>query len=286
MAGYIQDVISAAYHHIVAVGVAEGYVAGEVDAGDGVPVAGVAVGVAKYGAEKVGEGTLDYQQAAFVGFGDGLAFAVYDVHFRAGEGAAYAAGLDRHCGGGAQAGAAGFGLPPVVYDVAPLPATADVFVAPAQGLGVQRLAGAGQESQRPQVVLPGVFVAVAHQHPQGGGGGENYVDAVFFDGFVEYAGMGVVYGALAEYGRGPGYQRGVDDITVAYHPADVGGAPEYVIVFDIPESLEVVVGADHITAVDVLDAFGFAGGAAGVEDIEGIFGVHFLGGAVHRAAAH
>ena len=47
-----------------------------------------------------------------------------------------------------------------------------------------------------------------------------------------------------------------------------------------------VVGADHVAAVDVDHALGPAGGAAGVEDVQRVLGVHHLGGAVDAAACH
>ena len=98
--------------------------------------------------------------------------------------------------------------------------------------------------------------------------------------------MRVVDGPLAEHRRSPRDQRSVDDVAVADHPADVRGAPENVVVLHVPEVLEVVVSPHHVAAVDVLHALGLAGGAAGVEDVQRVLGVHLLGLAVHAARGH
>ena len=129
----------------------------------------------------------------------------------------------------------------------------------------------------------GVFFAVAHEHTHQGRGGEDDVDAIFLDDFVEDVGAGEVGCALAEDGGGPGDEGSVDDVAVAHDPANVGGTPENVVVLHVPEGLEMVVGPHHVTAVDVLNALGLAGGAAGVEDVKGVFGFHDLGGAVDSA---
>ena len=68
--------------------------------------------------------------------------------------------------------------------------------------------------------------------------------------------MGEVRRALAEHGGGAGHQRRVHDVAVTHDPADVGHAPEHVVVLDVPEVLEVVVGAHHVPTVDMHDALG------------------------------
>ena len=92
--------------------------------------------------------------------------------------------------------------------------------------------------------------------------------------------------ALPEHRGRPRHQRRVHDVAVAHHPADVRHAPENVVVLHVPEVLEVVVRSHHVAAVDVDDALGPAGGAAGVQDVQRVLGVHHLGGAVDAAARH
>ena len=62
---------------------------------------------------------------------------------------------------------------------------------------------------------------------EGGRGGEQGGDAMLGDDPPEGAGIGGADGlALVEHAGGAGEQRGIDDIAVADHPADVGGGPE------------------------------------------------------------
>ena len=74
-------------------------------------------------------------------------------------------------------------------------------------------------------------------------------------------------------------QRAVDDVAVAGDPSDVGGTPVGVFFFQIEDPFGGEVGADGISAGGVHDAFGFSGGAGGVEDVERMLGVERLGGA-------
>src|SRR5262249_43459727 len=71
-------------------------------------------------------------------------------------------------------------------------------------------------------------------------------------------------------------QRTVDDVAVAGHPADVGGAPVDVLVPQVEHELGRGVGADKIAARGVNDALGLPGRAGGVEDVEHVLGVHRL----------
>src|SRR6185503_525628 len=64
-------------------------------------------------------------------------------------------------------------------------------------------------------------------------------------------------------------QRTIDDVAVAGHPARVGHAEIDVVVLQIEHILGGGVGADHVAAVHVHDAFGFAGSARRIEDIKG-----------------
>ena len=81
-------------------------------------------------------------------------------------------------------------------------------------------------------------------------------------------------------------ERPVDDVRVAGHPADVGGAP-----VDVGLRLEVedgVVGVrdlGEVAAGGVQDALRLTGGARGVEDEERVLGVERLGRVLGRSAA-
>src|SRR5689334_11989053 len=59
-------------------------------------------------------------------------------------------------------------------------------------------------------------------------------------------------------------------------PANVRGAEENIVIPDVPEAGHVVVNADGVSAMNVDYALGLSGGAAGIEDIERIFRVHYF----------
>ena len=164
MSGHVQHIIGASHNHVVAIGIAQGHVAGQIHAGDGAPVLGVPVRVAVDRAEEMGERVCDDQQPALIGLGDRLTLPIDDVHRCSRQRTSHSARLHGHGGGGAQARSAGLGLPPVVNDVTPVAVAADELVGPFQGLGIQRFAGASEESQRTEIVLERVFLAVAHEH--------------------------------------------------------------------------------------------------------------------------
>ena len=72
-------------------------------------------------------------------------------------------------------------------------------------------------------------------------------------------GIRKIDGAFAEERGHAGAERAVDDVGVADNPSDIGCAPENVAVADVEETLEMVGGADHVSAMDVDDALGLAG---------------------------
>src|SRR5437762_2617181 len=59
-------------------------------------------------------------------------------------------------------------------------------------------------------------------------------------------------------------------------PADIGGAPVDVILFHVKDITVSGGSADEVTSTGVHHALRFAGRAAGVEDVEHVFGVHGL----------
>jgi hypothetical protein len=62
MAGHVHHIVSTAYDHEVTVGVLDGYVAGEIAAGNSAPVVFVTLRVPINRTEKVREGTFEHQQ--------------------------------------------------------------------------------------------------------------------------------------------------------------------------------------------------------------------------------
>ena len=99
--------------------------------------------------------------------------------------------------------------------------------------------------------------------------------------------LGGVGGPFVEHlGHAVG-QRPVDDVGVAGHPADVGGAP-----VDVGLRLQVedrpvrVRRPDQVAAGGVQDALGLPGRAGGVHDVERVLGVESLRGVLGGGAAH
>ena len=72
-------------------------------------------------------------------------------------------------------------------------------------------------------------------------------------------------------------QRTVDDVAVAGHPADVGGAPVDVLFLEVEHQLRRRVDVRQVAARRVHHALRLAGRARRVEDEEQVLGVHRLG---------
>ena len=181
--------------------------------------------------------------------------------------------------------AAGLGLPPCVDDRA-APA-ADVLVVPHPRLGVDRLADGTEDAQRRQVVLGRLGGAPLHERADRGGRGVEDRHAVLLDDLPEPVVSGVVRHAFVHDLGGTVGEWAVHDVAVPGDPADIGRAPEHVVVGVQVE--DVLVGVGHVRQVAagrVHDALGFPGRARGVEQEEKLLGVHWLGGTVGGRTAH
>src|SRR3954470_14937217 len=91
---------------------------------------------------------------------------------------------------------------------------------------------------------------------------------VLFDDLPEAAFIGIVRRAFVHDDGGARGEWSVDNITVARNPADVGGAPEDIIITMVENPLEGFLYEQVVAGCRVLDALGFTGGAAGIEDVE------------------
>src|ERR1700722_1824552 len=65
---------------------------------------------------------------------------------------------------------------------------------------------------------------------------------------------------------------------MAGDPSNVGGAPVSVFVFQVKDQLGCEVGSDGISRGGVDHAFGFAGSAGSIENVQRMFGVERIGG--------
>jgi hypothetical protein len=115
-----------------------------------------------------------------------------------------------------------------------------------------------------------------------GGCGVEDIDLVLVDHLPEAGAVGVVRHAL-EHQRGAAIgERAINRIGVAGDPADIGSAPKDFAGVIIEHVLMGEAGPDQIAAGGVQHAFRLAGGAGGVEDEQGVFGVHLHGRMVGR----
>src|SRR3989339_924044 len=104
-------------------------------------------------------------------------------------------------------------------------------------------------------MLGGPLVAEAGQGPDSGRRGVENRDLVFFYGFPEPVWLGISRDAFKHNFSGTGRQRSVDDITMPGDPADVGRAPEDIVVMAIKDILKGEVGVNCITAGGMEHAF-------------------------------
>src|SRR5579862_7272141 len=115
----VQHVVGAAEYGDVSVLVFHGDIAGNVEAGEKLPVALVAGGIAPDGAQHAGEGALEDEPSAHAGRGR-LAFFIEDICLGSRNGHANFSWAHRHGWRSAEGGAPEFCLPPVVDHVSPL----------------------------------------------------------------------------------------------------------------------------------------------------------------------
>src|SRR5690606_23464813 len=282
VAGDVHDVVDSAEDPQGVVGVDAGAVAGEVPAlfAVAVPVGfAVAVHVAPDAAQHRRPWLVEYQVAVGVGgFGvEWVGVVVDDLGADAGQGCHGGAGFG--VGGAGQGGdhdGAGFGLPPGVDDGGAV--FAEGVAVPAPGVGVDGFADGAEQAQGGQVVAVGGLGAPFPEGSEGGGGGGVDGDAVFCDDVEVAVFGGGVGGAFVDDLGGAVGEGAVDDVGVAGDPADVGGAPVDVVAGFVVEDVVVGVGGlGEVAAAGVQDAFGFSGGAGGVEDEQGVFGGEGLG---------
>ena len=285
VAGDVDHVVDAAHEPEVTVAVHAAGIAGKVH----VVVHGEvdvdeAVVVAPGGAHHAGPRAADAELATLVGVALGAVVA-QDDGLDAEEPAARATGLEGVAAGvGVDHVAAGFGLPPRVYNRA-APAT-DVGVVPHPGLGVDGFAHGAEQAERGEVVFGGPFGAVLNQRADSSGGGVENGDLVLLHHAPIACGIGVGGHAFKHERGGAVGQRAVDDVAVAGDPADVRATPVDVVVLNVEG---VAVGEHDVEQVacgGMHHAFGLAGGAGGVEDVERVFSVHHFGRAIGGSVGH
>ncbi|OPZ26777.1 MAG: hypothetical protein BWZ01_01950 [Deltaproteobacteria bacterium ADurb.BinA179] len=179
---------------------------------------------------------------------------------------------------------AGLALPPGIGDRAP--AAAHLVVEPPPCLGVERLSHRTQDPQRGEVVHLDPLVAFFRDCADSGRRSVEVVDVVLLDNGPEPV-IGRIAGyALEHDARVAVAQRAIDDVAVAGHPPDVGRAPVDVFIAHV-ECIFLCHGRiEEIPCRGMEHPLGLSGRSGGVENEQGIFGVHLLGLAVHRGLGH
>src|SRR5208283_1864681 len=106
------------------------------------------------------------------------------------------------------------------------------------------------------------------------------IDAVFRDNRPEAVFLRKVGRTLIHEDGRACRQRPVDGVAVTRDPADIGGAPENILVLEVEYPLHRHQGMREIAAGRMNDTLRFAGGAGGVEGEKGMLGVERLGGTI------
>src|ERR1019366_223358 len=173
---------------------------------------------------------------------------------------------------------AGLRLPPRVDDGAAF--VADDVVVPHPRLGIDRFADGAEEAEGTEVVFVRPLIAPAHERADGSRRGVKDGDFVFVYDAPEAVGLGPIRCPFVhEGGRAVG-GGAVGGVAVAGDPADVGGAPECVLLFQVEDVFRRQIHAEQIAGGAVQYALGFTGAAAGVENVERMFAIEFFGGAI------
>ena len=111
-----------------------------------------------------------------------------------------------------------------------------------------------------------ITIAFAHQCPDRGRRGIEYVYFMLGDHLPETIMIGVVGNALKHQRRRAVLQGAIDDIAMSRDPANVGGAPEYFACTVIKRVMKCGGGPNRIAARAVQHAFGLARRSRCVQD--------------------
>src|SRR5690554_4254284 len=271
----IEHIVDTAHHPIKAVLIASRTIARKIFAGEDIEIGLFeALIVAPDGAEHRRPGLLDDEQAARAG-GDLFAALIDDLRHDAEEGMATSAGLyrcrarDRREHDGAR-----FGLPPSIDDrTAPAP---DGRVIPHPGLGVDRLADASEEPEAREIMRLRVLISPANERANRRRGGIEDRHLMALDDIPEARLVGVVRRALVHHHRRGVREHPIDDIAMTRHPADIGGAPIKIVVFQVKDIMRAQFDAEEISGRGMEHALRLPRRARGIQDEERMLGVDDL----------
>ena len=140
--------------------------------------------------------------------------------------------------------------------------------------------------RRERSCFSGQCVAPLHERADGGRRGVEDRHAEPLADLPEAILLRPVGRALVHHARRAVRERAVHEIRVARDPADVGGAPEDVVLLEVEHDARRRRRADEVARRRVDDPLRLARRARGVEDEEDVLGVHRLGLAPHAGGAH
>ena len=276
VAGHVDHIVDATHDIDVAVRVPMAAIPGEVEAGVAGPIGiDIALMVAPNGGEGARRQRLLEDDGALFAGAKLAAVLVQDAQVvtRGRQGWGAGTGLHQlHPGEVGADGPAGLRLPPMVDD-----GNAQVLPQPMVGGRVQPLPGNELMAQGGKVVvqLKHTGRVLLLDGAEGGGRGEEAVDPVVLNHPPEGPGVRRAHRlALKQHRGAAAQQRAIDDVGVAHHPAHVRRRPEHVPGINAVNGLHGPVQGHRMAAGVPHHAFRLAGGAGGVEDVEGIQGVH------------
>src|SRR5579885_438250 len=106
------------------------------------------------------------------------------------------------------------------------------------------------------------LLAETHQTTDRGWRGVEDGDFELLNDAPEAVGGGIGGRPFKHYVSRPVHQGTIDDIAVARHPANVGGTPEDISIFDIEDQFGGGIDAHAVAAMNVDDALWLAGATA------------------------
>ena len=151
------------------------------------------------------------------------------------------------------------------------------LVEPMPRLGIERLTDQRHDLQARQVIRRHQRLAMPHEHADGRGRGENLVHPVAIDDLVEAFRRRIVNRAFEDHGRHAVGERADNAPDVHGQPADVGRAPEHIVLMVVQVVLRVDVVVDDERHGRVDDALRLARRPARVEHDARFVGFHRLG---------
>ena len=277
VASDVDHVVRAAQDEVVAVSVTNPPVKRAVQqtAGDALPV-GVdeACVIAPHGLHATGwQRAFNAHHALLVGAGQLFASGlVHDLHRIAVHGLARAAearGLLLHTVGQGQNRPASFGLPVVVDD-----GHSQRVADPLRCGFVQGLSRQPQGLEAGDIVFLEPAGVLLLEHTHGRGGREHVRDLVLFHNAPPHTSVRASGQAFVHDGGHARDERAVDDVAVPHHPADVAGGEVGLAGLRIKNMLHAGSQRHGVAAGVALHALGLAGGAAGVQRVAGVRGLH------------